>query len=97
MREIWALQPRFMNRSGRRPFGLIHHMRFRAAYDFLLLRCKSGELESEIGEWWTRFQEADETQRSTMLVQETGPAKRRRLTRRRNRALYAPDAVPSAH
>jgi poly(A) polymerase len=97
MREIWALQQRFMNRSGRRPSGLLHHLRFRAAYDFLLLRCKSGELEAEVGEWWTRFQQADETQRNAMLMRDAGPAKRRRRSRRRKPAAEAPAAVPSAH
>jgi poly(A) polymerase len=97
MREIWALQPRFMNRSGRRPFGLIHHMRFRAAYDFLLLRCESGELESEVGEWWTRFQQADEAGRSAMLVRDSAPVKRRRRSRRRRPAPDTPAAVPPAH
>ena len=52
MKEIWALQPRFLNRSGRRPYHLLEHQRFRAGYDFLLLRCESGELDAEIGDWW---------------------------------------------
>jgi len=43
MKEIWALQPRFEQRSGRRPFGLLAHERFRAGFDFLVLRSGSGE------------------------------------------------------
>ncbi len=85
MKEIWALQPRFENRVGRRPFHLLQHMRFRAAYDFLLLRCESGELDPEIGEWWGKFQHADEAARAGMLLKE-GPAtgtKRRRKRKRR--------------
>ena len=38
MREMWCMQPRFNNRNGHRPFRLLVHARFRAAYDFLLLR-----------------------------------------------------------
>jgi hypothetical protein len=45
MREIWALQPRLERRQGRRPMTLIAHPRFRAAYDFLLLRAEAGEVE----------------------------------------------------
>ena len=60
MKEIWALQPRFLQRGGHRPYRLLEHPRFRAGYDFLLLRCESGEVDAELGEWWTRFQDAGE-------------------------------------
>lgn len=83
MREIWALQPRFLHRSGQRPYRLLQQQRFRAGYDFLLLRCDSGEVEPEIGEWWTRFQRAGEEERAAMLVREAAPGKRRRKRRRR--------------
>src|SRR5262249_32867232 len=44
MKDIWSMQPRFEQRSGRRPFATLAHERFRAAYDFLLLRAASGEV-----------------------------------------------------
>jgi poly(A) polymerase len=78
MKEIWGLQPRFEQRAGRRPFSLLEHPRFRAAYDFLLLRCESGELPEEIGQWWTDFAEADPATRTSMLLPDTGPKKKRR-------------------
>jgi poly(A) polymerase len=78
MKEIWGLQPRFEQRAGRRPFSLLEHPRFRAAYDFLLLRCESGELPADIGQWWTDFAEADATTRTGMLLPDTGPRKKRR-------------------
>lgn len=56
MREIWSLQPRFRQRTGGRPFKLMDHPRFRAAYDFLVLRAESGEESQELAEWWTQFQ-----------------------------------------
>jgi poly(A) polymerase len=83
MKEIWVMQPRFLQRNGRRPYRLLEHPRFRAGYDFLLLRCASGEVDPAIGEWWTRFEHADETERSAMLTEDNGPAKRRRRRRRR--------------
>ena len=84
MMEIWALQPRFLQRFGKRPWRLLEHMRFRAAYDFLRLRCESGEVPREIGEWWSRFQRAGESEREQMLVRETdAPGRRRRRRRRR--------------
>ena len=84
MKDIWALQPRFEQRSGRRPHRLLETPRFRAGYDFLLLRCESGELDAEIGEWWTKFQDADANERERMLMPDSGPKKRRR--RRKPRA-----------
>lgn len=83
MKDLWSLQPRFEQRAGQRPFRLLEHPRFRAAYDFLLLRCESGELDMAVGEWWTRFQDADADTRASMLVADTGPAKKRRKRRRR--------------
>lgn len=83
MKEIWALQPRFEQRGGQRPFRLLEHPRFRAAYDFLLLRCEAGELDTELGDWWTRFQEANDTERTGMLQVDNGPKPRRRRKRRK--------------
>ena len=83
MKEIWAMQPRFLQRGGRRPYRMLEHPRFRAGYDFLLLRCDSGEVDAEVGTWWTRFQHADEEDRQDMLVAEGEPKKRRRRRRRK--------------
>jgi len=85
MREIWAIQPRFEQRSGKRPFRLLAQPRFRAGYDFLRLRCESGDAEPALGEWWERFQRAGEAERSQMLVSEGEPRGRRRRRRRRGR------------
>jgi len=57
MRDIIMLQPRFERRSGRRALRLLEHPKFRAAYDFLLLRAASGEIDPEIAAWWTHLQE----------------------------------------
>ena len=58
------MQPRFLQRAGKRPYRLLEHPRFRAGYDFLLLRCESGELDAALGEWWERFQHAGEAERA---------------------------------
>ena len=81
IREIWQLQLRLPKRYGRRAYQMLEHPRFRAAYDFLLLR---GQIEGgdllELAEWWTEFQEADEDQRKDMLQtlrDQEGPAAKR--------------------
>jgi poly(A) polymerase len=56
MQEIWGLQPRFLHTRGKRPQRLLAHPRFRAAYDFLLLRAESGEADPELAAWWTALQ-----------------------------------------
>jgi poly(A) polymerase len=97
IKEIWSLQPRFEQRSGQRPHRLLQHPRFRAGWDFLDLRCRSGELEGELAElasWWDRFANADAADRDAMLKPDTGPKRsrrgrgrgRKREERRRSRA-----------
>ena len=83
MKEIWAMQPRFEQRAGKRPYGLLTHPRYRAGYDFLLLRCESGEIDSKIGEWWTMFADADADTRAEMLLPDTSPKKRRKRSRKK--------------
>ena len=68
MRDIWAMQPRFDRRVGKSPYKLLENLRFRAGYDFLLLRCASGEIDAEIGAWWTAFMEADGAGREALLA-----------------------------
>ncbi|HKA43333.1 MAG TPA: polynucleotide adenylyltransferase PcnB [Burkholderiales bacterium] len=93
MTEIWIMQPRFEQRFGKRPWRLLEHPRFRAAYDFLQLRCESGEVAPEIGDWWQRFQHAGETERQQMLARDGGaPGKRRRRRRRRGQRSGAAGA-----
>ena len=83
MKEIWGLQPRFEQRAGKRPFGILEHPRYRAAYDFLLLRCESGEIDAELGEWWTTFADANTDARAAMLLPDTAPKKRRKRNRKK--------------
>lgn len=84
MREIWGLQHRFQHRAGKRPLRLLTHPRFRAAYDFLLLRAEAGEADRELADWWTEFQEvnAEERNRMATSVKGNGAGKRRRRRRR---------------
>jgi poly(A) polymerase len=85
MREIWSMQPRFEKRVGRYPFRLIESPRFRAGYDFMLLRCATGEKNPALGEWWTSFITTDPTGQEALMASikneagdSTPPTKRRR-------------------
>jgi len=82
MREIWELQLRLPNRHGTRAEHLVSLKRFRAAFDFILLREQSGEDMDGLGHWWTKYQEADQHGRRSM-VEALGAAKGKRNRRRR--------------
>lgn len=66
MREVWTLQPRFLKRTGVRCIRFLDHPRFRAAYDFMLLRSEIGEVDPEIAKWWTEIQTVSMTKKKAM-------------------------------
>ena len=67
IKEVWKLQHRLQARKPRYIMKLAQHPRFRAAYDLLLLREKSGEPLKKAVQWWTEFQQADETTQQRMI------------------------------
>lgn len=68
IREIWGLQLRLNNRNGKRAYRLLTMPRFRAAYDFLLLRAESIEPSLQpLADWWTEFQDVSDKDRASML------------------------------
>jgi len=83
MKEIWQLQFRLANRAGSRAEKLFAHPRFRAAYDFVLLREEAGEDLDGLGLWWTDYQVADETVRRQMAENISAPASAPRKRRSR--------------
>ena len=83
IKEIWALQNRLNQRSGGKPFRILSHPRFRAGYDFLLIRARGGDAANELADWWTRFQEADEDSRAGMLITPTAGESGKRKRRKR--------------
>jgi len=81
MREIWMLQMRLELAGGRRSQRVLSHPRFRAAYDFLLLRGAAGEISRKLCQWWTGFQETHPQPR-----EKEAPGMAPRKRRRRGRA-----------
>lgn len=82
MREIWELQLRLPKRGGNQAFKLMDNRRFRAGYDFLLLREDVGEIEPGLGQWWTDFQDADDDKRHEMARAVQQPRNKRRRRRK---------------
>jgi poly(A) polymerase len=92
--EIWAMQPRFAQRTKKRAFRLLEHPRFRAAYDFLVLRADESPELAELARWWTEAQLLDHNQLAERLAAAPPPAssseapaatKRKRPRRRRRK------------
>ncbi len=68
-REVWLLQLRMFNRHGKRPERLMQEPRFKAAYDFLLLRAQAGEPVQELADWWQDYFEGNESERRRLIRQ----------------------------
>jgi len=56
IKDIWELQIRLLKIDSPKTSSLLTHKRFRASYDFLILREKSGVNLNGCGKWWTDLQ-----------------------------------------
>lgn len=88
MREIWDFQIRLQRPKGRKAAELVDHRRFRAAYDFLLLRDQAGEDIGDLGDFWTQFQTLSLDERIAKAGAEKRP---------RRRSQKSKNAVASRH
>jgi poly(A) polymerase len=91
MREIWDMQYRLEHRHGQRAFRLLAHPRFRAAYDFLLLREFSQEIPAGLGQWWTTFQGSTQEEQQILvsaLSKSTQPTKKKRRRSSPKRSVH---------
>jgi poly(A) polymerase len=98
MREIWEMQLKLQRRHGRRAEMLLAHKRFRAAYDFLLLREEAGEDLDGLGLWWTDYQAANPEQQAELCkALESGAprakSRRRRVKSRRRKDTQNPASI----
>lgn len=67
MRAIWILQYYLTMPRKPRVYRTLFHRYFRAAFDFLQLRVKTGEPHQEMCAWWEVFREANADVRQQML------------------------------
>ncbi len=100
MREIWQLQPRLARRTARYADALLEHPRFRAAFDFLLLRARTGGADPALASWWEQYQQPDAEARTALLEQAAhagGDDAARRKRRRRRKPAARADAAPTTN
>ena len=90
VRDVWGLQHRLEERRARHIQRLAQNPRFRAAYDFLVLRAQTGEGDAieDAADWWTRFQDADDDAQQQLIDDRrtSDPPKRKKRRRRRARS-----------
>ncbi len=94
MEEIWALQPRFEQRQKKRVLRLLAHPRFRAAFDFLVLRAHDEPELAELVDWWSEVQQLDPQSLGQHLAppaerSEGEPVAKRKRPRRRRKSAAA--------
>jgi poly(A) polymerase len=95
MKELLAMQWRFEQRQGARAARLLQHKRFRAAYDFLLLRARCGEVAQELVDWWTEIQQLPPAEQQKLMGLSRRQGRRRRGGRgRRSPHNEVTDAAP---
>lgn len=104
VRDVWNLQPKLEKRSPKQVQSLLEHPRFRAAYDFLMLRVDTHDAPAELGEWWTERQkqvdepvEAGAEQQNGEESQASPNGSRRRRRRRRRRPGRGPSSLARRH
>jgi poly(A) polymerase len=84
-RQIWQMQARFRKTRGKRAMRVLEHQRFRAAYDFLLLRQAEEPDVEPLAEFWTQAQKDHPVTTAT-----NKPGAKRRPRRRRGRRQSEP-------
>jgi poly(A) polymerase len=92
MKDIWILQDKLNRREGKRAFKTFEHPKFRAGYDFLLLRAEieqpyHGTQLSDLACWWTDFQQCEAaTQQQMVKLVTSKNSVRRRNPRKRKKS-----------
>jgi len=69
IQELWRMQRGLERPRPRIAMALIQHKRFRAAYDFLLLRAEVEPTLKSVAQWWTAFEAASEDERQVLIAQ----------------------------
>lgn len=76
MHDLWMLQGKLERRTGKSAYAVVNHPRYRAAYDFMLLRSMTGHVPVSQVQWWERFVEADEEARAELIAEAQQEARR---------------------
>lgn len=93
IREVWEMQTRLLNPKPQQIEALSSHARFRAGFDFLLLREKSGDQNTQgMGIWWENYQTLTADERERAIADYN-----RQRAKSRRKAAQAPAEESKAH
>ena len=87
MHDIWLMQAKLERRTGKAPWSLVQHPRYRAGYDFMVLRAMTGHVPQALPDWWDAFSQADDDTRRSMI--EAAQQEARRTAEKARRARQA--------
>ena len=80
--DIWNIHFRLIKRNPRMVKACLNNRRFRAAFDFLLLRTMVHEVDEDIGQWWDEIQTVDDVRRDEMVSEASKTYKQDRQQKR---------------
>ncbi len=97
VKELWAHQSKFLQRSAVKAYRVLSHPGFRACYDFFELRAEVGDAPQDVAHWWAKFQIASDAEREAMFLPDDEPKKKRRRKRKKlvDSAATADSVAPS--
>lgn len=95
-REVWTIQERLHKRNVRSLDRLVTHKRFRAGYDFLCLQAESDESMRPCAEWWTDFQNADDSRREALVAQLPKTSRKRSRGKNKRKTVRSTGASTGA-
>ena len=94
IREVWEMQTRLLQPKPQQIEALSGHARFRAGFDFLLLREKAGDSSTlGMGQWWDAYQLMSTDEKERAIAQYN----RLRAKSRRKTAQEPVDVTPVTH
>lgn len=96
IRDICFLQHRFTHRYGARPYRVLEHPRFRAAYDLLLLRTETQDADKDLYDWWTLFYEATTPEAREELIKQVNKQRGRGRKKSRSKLPKKPPVIKPA-
>lgn len=95
IKDIWHMQLRLQVRKKKKVDSIFNNMRFRAAYDFLLLRASTDVMLSNYAIWWTDYVQANESSRTKMVNKFHNKKFKKQKSRGRNTKRKSKENVDS--
>lgn len=91
IKEVWELQWRLTQPKARQIPVLVQQPRFRAGFDFLVLRERVGEPTDDMGQWWDRYQQISTNDQREAAIRQLNRDQQRQRRRATEPVQVQPD------